>query len=192
MQLKYTARENKPIAPVTRLSGAGAVLGRPDANDSLIIRVDTREQLPIDFHSDYVKTKRDTITVFDYALEGDQDNFSLERKSLADFVQAVSLSKSWLRELAKITKAKERELPIIYILECNFNDIQTYDYSVFKSGAITSQFIYRRIAQLVYEYNTHVVFAGSREGASYAICLLLKRRKDYLSLKDKHNAQRKT
>lgn len=161
-------------------TGASAILGKPEIKDFLTIRVDTREQAPVDFDSAYVKAGSGTVPVFDYAVEGDQDLFAVERKSLPDFVQAVVLSKSWKRELNKIAKAQERLFPIIYVCEFGFDDIQKYDYAQFHSGRVTSQFIYRRIATLIYDLNVHVVFAGSREGASYAICLLLKRRKEAL------------
>lgn len=176
--MKYTFKDRQNRLPPAKLSGVGAVLGKPD--DPMIIRVDTREQLPCDFDSSYILTTCGTIPVGDYSIEGDEDSFSVERKSLSDFVQAVSLSKNWIRELNKIAKMKERNLVCAYILECSFDDIKKFDYSIFSSGAITSQFVYRRVAQLIYEYNCHVVFAGSREGGAYAVALLLKRRKESL------------
>ncbi len=65
-------------------------------------------------------------------------------------------------------------------MEASFDDVAKYDYMIFKSGNVTSQFAYRRIATLIYDMNVHVVFAGSREGAGYAIALLLKRRLESL------------
>jgi len=56
--------------------------------------------------------------------------------------------------------------------------VAKYDYAIFKSGNVTSQFAYRRIAELIYDHNVHVVFAGSREAAAYVVCLILKRRKE--------------
>lgn len=165
------------------LQGAGACLGKPDARDLLEIRIDTREQTPLSFDSEYVKTVRDTVSVFDYALNGDQDNYAVERKSLNDFVQAVVLSKSWKRELAKIEKAQGWLLPIVYVLEFNRLDISKYDYAQFSSGRVHSQFVYRRVAELIYQFNIHLDFCGSREMAAYSICTLLKRRKESLRVK---------
>jgi ERCC4-type nuclease len=182
MQFKYTARENQPIKPRPVQSGAGAVLGKIDPNDMLCIRVDSREQLPVDFNSDYVKVTRGCIPCFDYALEGDQDNFALERKSLQDFIQSVCLHKNWIRELHKIEKAKTWGLPIVYILEFSRHDIMQFDYSIFSSGAITSQFVRRRVAQMTHDYNVHMEFCEDREGAAYEICLQLKRRKESLKI----------
>jgi len=153
------------------------ILGKDHVDKFLKIRVDTREQKPLLFNEKYCKCNRGTVNVFDYCLDGD-DGFAIERKSLPDFIQAVVLSKSWIREMNKITKAREWGLPVIYILECNFVDISDYDFSIFTSGNVTSQLVYRRVAQLIYEYNVHVFFAGNRQLAAHAICLILKRRID--------------
>jgi len=174
MKHTYTEKD-KPRVPAT---GAGAVLGKAD--DKLCLTIDTREQTPLVFDSDYISANRGTVPVFDYALSNDESGWACERKSLADFIQAVVLSKSWKRELVKIAKAQERLLPVVYVLECSFDDIQTYDYAQFASGRVTSQFVYRRIATLIYDMNVHIVFAGSRTGASYAVAILLKRRKEAL------------
>jgi ERCC4-type nuclease len=176
--VKYTFRNKQCLRAVQ--SGTECVLGKPELKDFLCLRIDSREQAPLVFDSEYVKSERGCVPVFDYALEGDQNQFSLERKSLADFIQSVVLSKSWKRELEKIRKAQERLLPVVYICEFNFDEIRKYDYMQFHSGRVTPQFVYRRIAELIYNLNVHVVFADSREGAAYAICLILKRRSNEL------------
>jgi len=181
MIVKYTEKGCKP--PVAPLQGAGACLGKPSDKDCLLVRIDTREQSPLLFDSDYVKTVRDTVPVFDYALDGDQDNFSVERKSLADYVQSVVMSKSWHRELAKIEKAQARLLPAIYVCEFQFEDIGEYCYDQFHSGRVTSQFVYRRTAELMYDHGVAVLFASSRMSAAYAVALILKRRKESLKAK---------
>jgi ERCC4-type nuclease len=176
MLIKYTGKDYKP--PAAELTGAGRVLGQPD--DPMIIRVDTREQVPLEFNSPCILVNRATVPVFDYSIDGDQDSFSVERKSLPDFVQAVVLSKSWIRELAKIKKAQDRLLPIIYIAEFSFEDIGSYDYAQFYSGRVHPQFVYRRVAEMIYEYGASILFAGNREMAAYAVALILKRRKESL------------
>jgi len=174
MKFQYKERD-KPRRPDT---GAGKVLGKVD--EKLCITIDTREQTPLVFDSDYISANRGTVPVFDYALSNDESGWAVERKSLADFIQSVVLSKSWKRELTKIAKAQERLLPVVYVCEFGFDDIQSYDYALFHSGRVQSQFVYRRVAEMIYIHNVHVVFAGSREGASYVIALLLKRRKEAL------------
>lgn len=178
MILKYRGKENYAPKPPVALTGAGVVLGQP--NDLMVIRIDTREQTPLDFNSPCILTVRGTVPVFDYALDGDQDCFSVERKSLADYVQAVVLAKSWKRELAKIERAMERIQPIIYVCEFSFDDIGKYDYMRFHSSRVTPQFVYRRTAELMYDKNVTVLFAGNREMAAYAVALILKRRRESL------------
>ena len=174
--MKYQYRGKDLIRPPA--TGAVAVMGKPELKDFLCITTDTREQTPLKFNSEYVKQGVGTVPVFDYALTGDESGFSLERKSLPDFIQSVVLGKSWHRELAKIAKAQERLLPVVYILEFSFDAIGTYDFMLFRSGQVSSQFVYRRVAELIFIHNVHVVFAGSREAAAYVVCLILKRRKE--------------
>ena len=178
MPITYTPKLPKP--PVA-LTGGGAVLGAPD--DPMIVRVDTREQTPLDFNSPCILTTRGTVPVFDYSLDGDQDAFSIERKSLPDYIQAVVLTQSWRRELVKIEKAQTRLQPTIYICEFNFTDIASYDYMQFKSGRVHPQFVYRRTAELLYDHGVEILFCGNREMAAYAVALILKRRLESLKAK---------
>ncbi len=179
--MKYIFK-NRCCNPPVPLKGAGAVLGKPGTEDFLTICFAGNEKIPLVFEGEYVKADKAVLPTFDYALADDQENFAIEWKERDDFISSLALSKKWIHELAKITRAREWDLPIIYVVGINFDDIATYDYSIFTSGRVTSQYIYRRVAELVFEYNVHVFFAGSRSGASYAIALLLKRRKEMLKL----------
>jgi ERCC4-type nuclease len=166
-----------------------SILGKSELSDVLEILVAGNEQRPLDFPAGYANARRGVISTFDYALFGDSDNFAIERKSLADFVQSVVLAKSWIRELKKIIRAREWGLPVIYVLEFNLEDIPTYDYSLFTSGHVTSQFVVRRVCELIFDYNVHVVPAGNRQMAAWWICGLLKRRKESLRMNSKLNRQ---
>lgn len=174
--MKVTYQATPAPKPAAVLPGAGGVLGKSAISDFLTIRIDTREQDPLRFDSEYVRAGAGTVPVFDYALEGDQDNFAVERKSLDDFISSVTLAANWKRELAKIERARAWGKPIVYILEADFRGIGEYDYSRHHSGAITPQFVYRRIAELVFEHGAVVWFAGGRREAAYSVCLILKRR----------------
>lgn len=178
MIVKYTGKDNPK--PATVLSGAGKVLGKPELKDFLCIRVAGNEQMPLDFASDYVKASRGPIKTFDYAIESDQDNWAIERKGLSDFISSFGLTKNWQHELAKVERAKVWGKPIIYVLEFHYDDIAKYDYAVFPSGRVTSQFIHKRRAYLTYKHNVHFEFTGSREAAAYEIAVLLKQRNEDL------------
>lgn len=179
MKWRYTGRIN---------ADASAVLGTAK-KELLSIRIDTREQYPLLFPSDYVQTQRATVDVFDYALAED-NGWSIERKSLADFVQAVALCDNYRREMAKIKKAQMRGLPVVYVCEFSFDDIAIYNYEHFTSGKITPQFIYHRLAELIYVHNVHFIFAGGRHNAALVMCLLLKRRKEHIKDKGKINGKK--
>lgn len=172
MLVKYTGKNN--VKPPVALQGAGAVLGQPD-KDKLEIITDTREQNPLIFEGDYCCSERGTISVFDYCLKNDV-GFALEYKSLPDLVQSLVLSDSWRRELAKIEKAEAWLLPIFYVVSATFLDLLNYNFSIYSSGRVTSQFVCRRYAKLSYQHNVHFVWTGNRQLAAYFICLILKQR----------------
>ncbi len=182
--MKYIFKDRSNRLPPAKLSGAGAVLGKAEPKDVLQIRIAGNEQVPLCFNSDYVKTERGIIHTFDYCLENDQDSFAIEWKQKDDFISSLAISKKWLHELAKIMRAREWGLPVIYVVGMTFEDVAKYDYSIFTSGNVTSQFLYRQIATLIFNYNVHVIFSGSRECGAYAIALLLKRRLESLRLKN--------
>lgn len=151
----------------------------------MIIRVDTREQCPLPLNFDGVQLVRDTIPVFDYALEGDQDRFAIERKSLSDFVQAVVLQDSYRRELEKIRKAQAAGMTrIYYVVEAYYLGVRTYNYNRFSSGRVHPGLIYKRWRELAYHHGVHVVWADNAEGAAWAVYLLLKSRVEELQLLD--------
>jgi len=55
----------------------------------VLIRIDTREQHPLDFIR--CPAVRGTISTFDYAIDGDHDFFAIERKSLSDLIQSLAI-----------------------------------------------------------------------------------------------------
>ena len=135
------------------------------------ITIDTREQQPPSFN--WVKgwreefdTEIDTVPVFDFCIKGDTE-FAVERKSLNDFVQSITVTKNYERELRKIAKAREQfyeGAPIIYVVEASYTDlVKTYDYSRRK---IHPNFVLSRSRSLVYHHGVHVDYVdGKRQCA---------------------------
>lgn len=149
----------------------------------MIIRIDTREQRPLDFqqHDTTVKTQTGTIKTFDYAIEGDHELFAIERKSLADYVGAVVLSDSYRREMEKIRRAKDAGMVrLYYVIEANYFDVHSYDYSRFRSGKVHPGLVYKRWREMAHRHGVHIVWAGDEAGAAWAIYLLLKSRAEEL------------
>jgi ERCC4-type nuclease len=153
----------------------------------VLIRIDTREQHPLDF--DRCAVVHDTIPTFDYSIEGDQLHFAIERKSLPDLIQSLAIQKNWCRELKKIRRARAlQKMPrIFYVVEANREDIDHFNYSVFASGRIGPAFIFHQLSELEYFHDVHVNFSGDALGAARDIYRLLKRRAE--DLKRQEDAQ---
>ena len=146
----------------------------------MLIRVDTREQHPLDF--DRCAVVRDTIPTFDYSIEGDQLHFAVERKSLPDLLQSLAIQKNYCRELKKIRRARalQKMSRIFYVVEANREDIEHFDYSVFTGGRVGPDFIFHQLSELEYFQDVHVIFSGDAIGAARDIYRLLKRRAEDL------------
>ena len=145
----------------------------------LNITVDRREQNPLPLN-DTVIAEIATLSIFDYALK-DDDGFAIERKSLGDFIQSVAIRSAFSRELRKLQRSRNAGFPrLIYVLECDFQDIESFDFARFSSGRVHAGLIHKRIRQLIYTHNVHLIFAGSPEGAARMVELLLKSRKEQL------------
>jgi len=149
----------------------------------MLIRVDTREQTPLEF--EHCATVRGTIGTFDYSLDGDQDSFAIERKSLPDLIQSLAIQKNWIRELKKIRRARAAGFPrLFYIVEANREDIEHFDYSIFTRGRIGAPFIFHQLSELEYNFDVHIVFSGDALGAARDIYRLLKRRSEDLKAQE--------
>jgi hypothetical protein len=125
--------------------------------------------------------------VLDYALEGDENNFAVERKSLSDFVASIVLKENWDRELNKLSRARIAGItPIFYIVEASFDDLNKYPCEeIFTSGRVHNDFLIHRWRELEHNHDVHVIFGGDRVGAATAVLSLLKSRKEIID-GDKH------
>ena len=129
----------------------------------MIIIVDTREQLPLEFS---VPTKRGTLAVGDYRAEfsdGSVSQVVFERKSLNDLYG--TLSKGYSRFKEEITRARELQLSLIIIVEGSLRRVL--------SGCSNSQ---RTPISIVYQlftlrvrYGIETVFCNTREEMSQYI-----------------------
>lgn len=164
-----------------RIYTDGACKGNPGPGGYgvVLIRIDTREQTPLEF--EHCAAIPGTIKTFDYAIEGDQDSFAVERKSLSDLIQSLAAQKNWIRELKKIRRARAAGFPrLFYVVAANREDIENFDYSVFTRGRIGAAFIFHQLSELEYVFDVHVIFSGDALGAARDIHRLLKRRSEDL------------
>ncbi len=149
----------------------------------MLIRIDTREQTPLEFED--VATVRGTISTFDYAIEGDQDDFAVERKSLPDLISSVAIQKNYIRELKKIRRARSAGFPrLVYVVEANREDIEHFNFSRFKHRRVGASFIFHQLSELEYIHDVHVIFSGDALGAARDVYRILKRRSEDLKAQE--------
>jgi hypothetical protein len=126
--------------------------------EPLSIIIDNREQQPWHF-GEHAKVKRGTLSVGDYALEGDH-GFAVERKSLNDFVGTVS--SGWRRFRGEIERARELQFPAFpIVVEARFEDLfPEEDGSLrYNHPNVLPTFLFKRIAEVTF-LGGAVLFAG--------------------------------
>ena len=150
--------------------------------ERIIIRVDTREQTPLVFDPERAETVSGTVPVFDYALDGDQERFAVERKSLEDFVGSMIGSAAFDRERQKLVKARAAGMaPLVYVVEAKFAELfRASTYLRFKSACVGPALMMQRWRHLTYVERVNVVWAGDPVHAAHAVYGLLKIRHEYL------------
>jgi len=150
----------------------------------LEIIIDTREQTPFSFDPVYAEVSRGTLKTGDYALKNDT-GFSIERKSLNDFVCTVTRDyERFCREIERMNVAK---YPCkVIIVEADFKDFCFYSSEdeiinpMYISPKITPKFLWSRISDLIFR-NINVIFAGDLGGA-ICFALLMKRNNQILGV----------
>ena len=143
----------------------------------LNIIIDTREQTPWSFPDYMANVQIGTLSAGDYALAGDAQ-FSIERKSLDDFLGTIS--SGWERFKRELDRMKQYPVRII-IVEGDFKRC----CFVSENGKIippmhnhfflTPQFICSRTAELTM-MGVSVIFAGNPHYASALALAIFKHR----------------
>lgn len=148
----------------------------------ITIRVDTREQAPLEFDPTRVVTVSGTVPVFDYALDGDQEEFAVERKSLADFVGSMIMPDAFDRECNKLLRARAVGMaPITYVVEGRWSQLfKPTTYARFRSKAVGPGLMMQRWRHLQFIERVSVVFACDAEHSAHAVYGLLKIRSEWL------------
>lgn len=143
----------------------------------LRITIDTREITAWSFPPGYATTERGTISAGDYALQGDEANFAVERKSLSDFVGTVSTG--WDRFRRELGRMAEAGFPArIIIVEGSFAQIVDHP-DEYNHPQVTPAFVRSRIAHLAIE-GVQVLFADNAHYAAYMAWGILKARQEQL------------
>ena len=118
---------------------------------------------------------------YDYAIDGDEDNFAVERKSLDDFVGSVVLVERLARELAKRERARQAGMTVAhYVVEADWCDLRRYNFARFTSGRVHAGLLFHRWRQLQVHHNIAVTFAHDAKEAAFAVYLILKSRAEQI------------
>lgn len=87
--------------------------------------IDTREQLPLEFNSEYIGSiVRETLNIGDYAVrftDGTVPPVRFERKSLCDLFG--TLSQGYKRFKKEIIRAREEGILLVIIIEENYSKV---------------------------------------------------------------------
>lgn len=90
-----------------------------------VVIVDTREQLPLDFSrfGNWIEsTRRGTLSVGDYSVEGYEDSITLERKSLEDLVGTLMHSRErFIRQCERMALYRHKAI----IVECTYEEVKS-------------------------------------------------------------------
>ena len=133
----------------------------------MIVLVDTREQLPLQFSHPYVEgVEKTTLAVGDYAVrykDGHIPGIIFERKSIPDLFG--SLSSGYKRFRKEINKAQESNTELIIIIEGTTQDILKGT----KYSQVTGVKILRTLLSIYENYHVGHIFFRNREEMSIYI-----------------------
>ena len=133
----------------------------------MILIVDTREQKPYSnifkkLKQNYLKKKLD---IGDYSIKGFETKFSIERKTLNDFICSITRERQRFENELKKTKDFDY---FALIIECSFYDIKNENYF----SKIEPSRILATIFNWSVKYNVPIFFVDTREGGALAVITL--------------------
>jgi ERCC4-type nuclease len=131
---------------------------------AITVIVDTREQLPLEIKA--FPTRRDTLEVGDYGIEGfsgfgpnERPGFIVERKSLQDLIG--SLTSGHDRFMAEIKKLSKFEYAAI-IIEASVNEVENHDYR----SVVEPNTVMQMLEAIEVRRGIHVCWCVNRQGAA--------------------------
>ena len=127
----------------------------------MIIIIDTREQLPLDF-SIYpdVNVERATLKTGDYSLKGYENQITIERKSLSDFVGCVGFGRERFKK--ELERMRDYDFSAV-IIESSLSMIIS---EIWQCKNLMSKMRYGHILGAIsawrVEFNVHFILAENR------------------------------
>lgn len=125
-----------------------------------ILAIDSREQKPLEFNTQTLKSKLD---FGDYCFINEPYfcNVFIERKSIQDLWGTIS--KGYDRFQREIERAKKQNGYLVVVVDYAFSKAQSYNHNK-KHSLATAKFIFHRIRELMQGYdNVQFVFSGGRK-----------------------------
>lgn len=127
----------------------------------MIILIDSREGLPIEFKHEYITgVKIQKLEVGDYCClykNGSIPNIIFERKSIPDLFG--TLGKGYKRFKKELVRAEELNIKLILIIEGSFSKV----LNGFERSSLSGESIIKKLFTLWVRYNLIPVFAKNRE-----------------------------
>lgn len=126
-----------------------------------VLIYDTREQAKLDFsrYADrFEYILRGTLKTGDYSIVGYEDQFIIERKSLADLVGTVIIARErFVKELERMKDARYAAI----MVEASYGDVMgPYKHTKIKPASVIGS-----LQAFQARYGVDVIFAGSRRNA---------------------------
>lgn len=132
--------------------------GKANSNAPITIVIDTREQTPFAFPAS-VPTVRGTLHTGDYSVAGHEDQFTIERKSLADLVHTIIHDRGrFERELERMRAFAFRRV----IVTAPFADVARGNYA---HSMANPKSVIASICAFEIRYNVPFVFAANKREA---------------------------
>lgn len=124
---------------------------------------DSREKLALtEYLSGLGQCSSSFLKTGDYSIEGYEDDFAVERKTLHDFISSVTTHRArFEREMQRGAKMKF----FAVVVECDYADIRNKNYP----HNVEPQAILGTWLAWIVRYNVPILFVGNREGAALAV-----------------------
>ena len=122
----------------------------------------------------------------DYSLEGLEDKLCIERKGRISEL-AINLGKDKARFMREIDRMTDFDFKFL-ILEFSLEDLMKFpvDSDIpeekWKSMKVSNKYILKMLVEFQLFNNIHVVFAGNKRNAKFAINSILKRVNEFYSI----------
>lgn len=116
--------------------------------------VDDREKLPYSYFGNNVTIKTQVLKTGDYTIEGHENYFSLERKSLDDYTESL-LKDRFYAELKRLESFKFKAI----IVEGSLEEIRNKEYC----SNIHPSSVFEKTSEILINYKIPVIFCGDRQ-----------------------------